>query len=242
MSIKNSRLLASGCSYTSYCWSTWADILGREFNSYSRVGIGGCDNATVARSIVKHARPQDVVIVLWTSFDRWSFYSEEPYLMPNKDPTNHWRHQGSAVLKSKEFFVNYYHPVERFQTTMDYIQLIDLHSKSVGYSAYHFAAFPLFHAETDIKNDPRLEEIYKGFQIDNNCLLDISLETFRQQNHNIHTSHRYNKNDSHPTPLAHWDYVETVIAPRLGVELDPSNKSNIVQEHENLIQRGITIR
>ena len=242
MSIKNSRLLASGCSYTSYCWSTWADILGREFSSYSQVGVGGCDNATVARSIVKHAQPQDTVIILWTSFDRWSFYNDDPWPMPNKDRNNHWRHQGSSSLKSKEFIVNYYHPVERFQTTMDYIQLVDLHSKSVGYSAYHFTAFPLLRAEGESMNNPLLSEIYERVQINNNHLLDISLEIFRQENYPLRTDNRYTKGDLHPTPLCHWDYVENIIAPKLGVELDQNNKSRIVKEQDNLTQRGITIR
>ena len=240
--VKNSRLLASGCSYTSYCWSTWADILGQEFDSYSQVGIGGSDNATVARSIIKHAQPHDTVVIMWTSFDRWSFYNDDPWPMANKDPNNHWRHLGSSALKSKEFVVNYYHPVERFQTTMDYIQLVDLHSKSVGYSAYHFTAFPLLCAEGESIDDPLLYEIYKRFQINNNYLLDISLEMFRRENYNIRPSHRYTKEDTHPTPLCQWDYAENIIAPKLGIELDQSKKSNIIKEHENLIQRGVTIR
>lgn len=245
MSIKNGRLLASGCSYTAYCWSTWADILGREFSSYYQAGLSGTDNATVARSIIKHAQPTDTVVVMWTSFDRWSFYKDEPWILPNKDRNNHWRHyvhMGSVTERNKDFVANYYHPVERFQTTMDYIQLIDLHSKAVGYTAYHFAAFPLFHAETVVSDDPRLEEIYKNFQINNNYLLDISLETFKQKNYNIRTNNRYTKGDTHPTPLCHWDYVENIIAPRLGIELDQNNKPRIVKEQDNLLQRGITIR
>jgi hypothetical protein len=245
VSIKNGRLLASGCSYTAYCWSTWADILGQEFSSYHQVGLSGTDNATVARSIIKHAQPTDTVVVMWTSFDRWSFYKDETWILPNKDRNNHWRHyvhMGSVTERTKDFVVNYYHPVERFQTTMDYIQLVDLHSKAVGYTAYHFAAFPLFHAETDVSDDPRLEEIYKNFQINNNYLLEVSLETFKQKNYNIRTNNRYTKGDTHPTPLCQWDYVENIIAPRLGIELNQSNKPRIVKEQDNLLQRGITIR
>ena len=241
MSIKNSRLLASGCSYTSSCWSTWADILGQEFNSYRQLGIAGSDNATVARSIIKQAHPQDTVVILWTSFDRWSFYSDKPYVMANKDKTNHWIHNGTSSLKSKEFIVDYYHPVERFQTTMDYIQLVDFHSKSIGYSAYHFTAFPLFGNVVE-PVDTLLPELYKQVQINNNYLLDISLEQFRRENYDLQFSYRYAKKDNPPTPLCHWDYVEQVIAPRLAIKLDPSKKSSIIKEQDNLLQRGITIR
>jgi hypothetical protein len=244
MSIKNSRLLTSGCSYTAYCWSTWADILGREFNSYKQVGISGSDNATIARSIIKNSRPGDTAIILWTSFDRWSYYSEEPWPMPNKDPNNHWVHMGSIITRSKDFVVNYYHPVERFQTTMDYIQLVDLHSKAVGYNAYHFLAFPLFRAESDAnpEDNPLLYEIYKNYQINNDYLTDISLEEFKRENYNIFTTHRYTKNDPHPTPLCQWDYAEKIIAPKLGIELDQNNKPGIIKEQENLVERRITLR
>ena len=125
---------------------------------------------------------------------------------------------------------------------MDYIQLVDLHSKSVGYSAYHFTAFPLLRAEGESMNNPLLSEIYERVQINNNHLLDISLEIFRQENYPLRTDNRYTKGDLHPTPLCHWDYVENIIAPKLGVELDQNNKSRIVKEQDNLTQRGITIR
>jgi hypothetical protein len=235
------RMLASGCSYTDYCWSTWANILGQQFDSYQQVGTGGADNATVARSIVEHARSGDTVIVMWTSFDRWSTYQEKVYPMP-KDANNHWRHVGSLACWDKEFFTKYYNPVERFQTTMDYVQLVDLHSKSVGYTAYHFSAFPFLSGETGIPIDTRLQEIYQHYQIDNNYLLEISLGEFRIENYNFTTNHTYTKHDTHPTPLCHWDYTEKIIAPKLNIMLNNVFKSDIISEQKNILQNGITIR
>jgi hypothetical protein len=239
--MKPNRLLASGCSYTDYCWSTWADIIGTEFAEYRQTGMGGADNATIARSIVSNACPGDIVVVMWSSYDRWSFYSEKDYPMP-KDSNNHWRHLGAASILDKHFFVNYYHKVERFQTTMDYVQLVDLHSQVNGYTAYHFSAFPFFLGETEKNVDPRIVEIYNRYNIKNNYLTEISLYEYRLKNYNILTSHKYTTGDTHPTPLCHYEYMKEYIAPKLGISLTPNKKFSIIKEQDNLINHGITIR
>jgi len=239
----NGRLLASGCSFTDYCWSTWADILGKEFQQYMQVGTGGCDNATIARSIIDNAKPGDTVVILWTSFDRWSGYLDEGYPMP-KDQNNHWRHRGSLLRWDKKFYVDYFHPVERFYATIDYINLVNSHSQVHGYQAYHFPAFPLLLAELYDSADSRNIEIYDRYrnQIKNNYLDETALSEFRENHYKIRTSNKYSKDDTHPTPLCHWEYLEKVIAPKLNVTLDQTKKDKIMQEHENLIKHGIIIK
>ena len=225
------RLLASGCSYTDYYWTTWADVLGAEFKEYRQVGQGGCDNAFIARSIVDNARPNDVVVVMWSSYDRWSFYSDQLQPVP-KNSNNHWNFIGSLARWDKQFYVKYYHRVERFQTTMDYVQLVDLHSQANGYTVYHFSAFPFFLAETEKDIDPRLLEIYNKYNIKNNYLTcKVSLQEFRDQNYNL----IINGYDPHPTPLCHWDYAEQIIAPKLKIALTQEHKSSIIKEQQDLL-------
>jgi hypothetical protein len=227
------RLLASGCSSTDYAWSTWADILGAEFSEYRQVGMGGADNAFIARSVIEHARPNDTVVIMWTSYDRWSFYSDKVLPVP-KDPNNHWNHVGSIALWDKLFFVKYYHKVERFQTTMDYIQLVDLHSQVTGYTVYHFSAFPLFLAETEKNVDPRIVEIYNKYHINNSFLTEIpALHEFREKNYNILVG----GDNPHATPLCHWDYAEQYIAPRLNIQLSQERKQSIIKEQQDLISK-----
>lgn len=228
------RLIASGCSYTDYYWTTWADVIGPEYSEYHQVGMGGADNAFVARSVVNTARPGDTVIVMWSSYDRFSRYSDQVIPLP-KDPNNHWEHVGSAVLWDKVFFVNYYHRVERFHTTMDYVQLVELHSKSVGYDVYHFSAFPFFLAETEKNIDPRIVDIYNRYDIKNNYLTSVlSLSEFREANYNM----LINGNDNHPTPLCHWDYAEQIIAPVVGIQLCQARKASVIDEHHRIINNN----
>jgi len=243
------RLLTSGCSYTATGpWSTWADILGNHYESYKNVATSGSDSATAARAVIKHAKENDTVIILWTSYDRWSFYLDEPD-NSSRFKNQKWRHAG-ALSKDKIFFTEYYHPVERFQTMIDYILLIDSHSRVNNYRAYHFSAFPLFSGENYAmpefreEADPRLVSSYSNVKnsLINNYLEEISCEDFRIKNFDITVKNIHGHNDTHPTPLCHWEYLEKVIAPKLRITLDQTKKHKIMQEHENLIKHRITIR
>lgn len=243
------RLLTSGCSYTaSGPWSSWADILSSGFETYKNLGEAGCDNATVARSVIGNAQCNDTVVIMWTSYDRWSFYDEKGHSMVN-GRTSYWTHAGALAL-NKPFFADYYHPVERFQTTLDYIMLVDLHSRVNNYQAYHFNAFFQltgenyqwgFGPEPDVNGLGNIYNKIKG-DIKNNYLEDISMEQFRLTHFDLTVNHRYSRNDSHPTPLCHWEYVEKIMAPRLNIALDQNLKQNIIQEQENLVKYGKTIR
>ena len=232
------RLLASGCSFTEYCWSTWADILGLSFVDYKNVGCAGADNAYIARSIVSNAQKGDTVVVMWTGFDRWSMYFPEQTFPARGNPDNHYRHQGpGALVRDKVFFTKYYQPVERFQTTIDYVQLVDLHSQVHGYTAYHFPAFPWLLAETAKEIDPEIQKINESLKIKNNYLNEISLFDLRIQNkQEFITGHKYTPSgDLHPTPMTHLDYVKEIIAPNLGIDLTSVDYSSIVAEQRDVL-------
>ena len=233
------RLLTSGCSFTKHCWTTWADILAKSYDEFLNVGFGGSDNASIARSIINHARQNDIVVILWSGYDRWSFYSDENVFNHSGNDL-HWKHVGCIQSVSKDFFVNYYHPVERFQTTIDYIQLVDLHSKANNYTVYHFSAFPFYRGEMEKNTDPRLVDIYKQYNITNNYLLEISLDEFTDTHEDRPmVYHKYSPvGDNHPLPMANYHYVEQIIAPRVGIDLNSDQLSSIIKEQENIVTHG----
>lgn len=234
------KLLTSGCSYTRHCWTTWAEILSQCFDKFENLAYGGSDNATIARSVINAAQPGDTVVILWSGYDRWSFYSEDVIPTHSADEL-HWKHVGCLMSISKDFFVNYYSPIERFQTTMDYIQLVDLHSKTNNYTVYHFSAFPFFLGEIHKEVDTRLVDIYKKYNIANDNLTEISLDEFTNLKYLTRpiVKHVYNSHgDSHPLPSAHWEYVEKIIAPKMKIHLNNDSFSSIIVEENNIINHG----
>ena len=70
-----SRLFAFGCSFTNYRWSTWADCLAPEFDSFENWGQAGGGNHYIFNSVMEadqrhHFGTGDTVIVCWTSSTR----------------------------------------------------------------------------------------------------------------------------------------------------------------------------
>lgn len=81
------RLFAFGCSFTKYSWPTWADILGREFDSYQNWGQVGAGNQFIANSLIEcHLKNRitkdDTVAIMWTSLSREDRYVEDRWVTP----------------------------------------------------------------------------------------------------------------------------------------------------------------
>jgi len=91
------RLFTFGCSYTSYIWSTWADILGQSAEEFQNWGMSGTGNQFIFNSVYEcnqrnHFRPGDTVIVCWTNIMRDDRYTHDwntlgnIYTQPLYDP------------------------------------------------------------------------------------------------------------------------------------------------------------
>jgi hypothetical protein len=73
------RLFAFGCSFTNYRWSTWADCLAPEFDSFENWGQSGAGNHFIFNSVMEadqrhHFNANDTVIVCWTGIHRDDWY------------------------------------------------------------------------------------------------------------------------------------------------------------------------
>lgn len=81
------RLFSFGCSFTSYHWPTWADILGREFSYYENWGQSGGSNQFIFYSLIEcisknQICANDTVIVMWSTTEREEFYRAGAWILP----------------------------------------------------------------------------------------------------------------------------------------------------------------
>ena len=86
------RLFTFGCSYTSYVWSTWADILGQSAQEFQNWGMLGTGNQFIFNSVYEcnqrnRLQPSDTVIVCWTNAMRDDRY------------TNNWNTLGNIYTQ-----------------------------------------------------------------------------------------------------------------------------------------------
>jgi hypothetical protein len=218
------RLITAGCSFTKHCWPTWADYLGKHYEWHKQLGRGGHDNANIARSVINTAKQGDTVIIMWTGYDRWNTYDNE------------WQHNG-CLVGDKMFYTNYYSPVERFTTTMDYIQLVDKDSKLKGYTCYHFNAFNWFLSETHNEIPERITDIFMDYDdISNLFVMGQSLLEYQEKNNELFTvSHKYDRKDTHPTPITHWNYLNKHIVPKLTVTIDSTHNEHVINDQNEVM-------
>ena len=208
-------LWTSGCSYTQYCWPTWANYLGQHYDRHVQRGQCNVDCATIGRNIYyQDIQPGDHVAIAWTGFDRFTFYSD----------AEGW--YGGNCTSDKTFFTNYYHPYERFSSMLDMMYLLEQDSKARDYEIWHFAAFPFLTAETMMDVHKKIQEKYNLFEDKfKNFFVENNLWDFREDQGTIIVQHKYNEHDNHPTPQCHWDWLSQTVAPAMNISLhDLSNE------------------
>ena len=74
-----SRLFTFGCSFTRYCWPTWAEIMALDFHQCQNWGHVGGGNHFIFYSLIEaiareKIQTSDTVAIMWTSVgreDRW---------------------------------------------------------------------------------------------------------------------------------------------------------------------------
>ena len=78
------RFFAFGCSYTYYCYPTWADIVGTQFDEYYNQALFGAGNDFIAQMVyetdyLKKFNTNDTVVVLLTSPTRYDSYIDQTW-------------------------------------------------------------------------------------------------------------------------------------------------------------------
>jgi len=91
------RLFTFGCSYTLYCWPTWADLLGLKFDEYQNWAQSGGGNRFIFERLVeantRHKfTAEDIIIVQWTTHQRHDYYREGWWAGGNIFSSEHFDH------------------------------------------------------------------------------------------------------------------------------------------------------
>jgi hypothetical protein len=78
------RLFTFGCSFTSYGWPTWADILGREANSFENWARPSAGNHHILVSLAEclnknKVTSDDTIIILYSGISRIDFYQKNSW-------------------------------------------------------------------------------------------------------------------------------------------------------------------
>tara|TARA_B100000674_G_C37813182_1_gene902079 strand:- start:7 stop:813 length:807 start_codon:yes stop_codon:yes gene_type:complete len=86
---KYNRIFAFGCSFTNYCWPTWADIIAHENlkADYINRAMPGAGNSFILAHLSQAIRyhnigADDLVTIMWSTFYRHDSYREGKWHIP----------------------------------------------------------------------------------------------------------------------------------------------------------------
>ena len=159
------RLFAFGCSYTSYSWPTWADLLGLEFDYVENWGLSGIGNRAIAERVAEaNAKHQftkdDVVIIQWSSHLRNDFWHMES--LPER--IANWKTAGSIFnyinqkLYDKKWIKTFFFEPAYFMHTLNHISLTQGLLESTGCTWYMTSIGDVRNMGTDLRDNDGIGE------------------------------------------------------------------------------------
>ena len=140
---KYKRFFAFGCSFTSYSYPTWADIISVEMPraEYYNLGTSGSGNLLISNRIAQanckfKFCETDLIMVMWSSA-----YREDRYV------ENRWLSAGNVYTQShaydKNFVKNYCDPEGFVIRDMAILELTNSYLKGLPCDSYQFATSSL---------------------------------------------------------------------------------------------------
>ena len=202
----NKRFFSFGCSFTRWCWPTWSDYIGLNFDEYYNYGCGGADNKNILYRLLLADKKykftsDDTIMIMFTSFNRLSYV--------DKDFTIH--NIGDLVDDNLKL-----HPIGKnynFETAIydNYIAIQSaksiLESKNIKYELLQSMKHDFYHdnfeAGEDIKkNLDDCLDLFKYPVMENWCYENYDFMKEKVIWKDNHTQ------DGHPTMKHHLDFVK----------------------------------
>lgn len=214
------RLFTFGCSFTRYYWPTWAEMLGRHYDTFENWGNSGIGNRAIGERLIecivhKNITKDDTVIIQWTEFHRFDFHLPMP-LLPEG-----WS-QGGNMLTSTSVpseILTFWNERSFIMHSLNYINLAVRLLESIGCKWYMTSIRNLDQDASEFFEFIKYREVFRH----NNFLPPISefLKDYDFPSKELY-DHRNKKMivDDHPTPVAHHAWLAEILAPKLGITID----------------------
>lgn len=224
-----SRFFAFGCSFTSYYWPTWADILGQEFrDNFYNLGMCGAGNEFIFHKLIEaheryHFTSDDLIIICWSNFAREDRYKDNRWLRtgdiyrqsryPSEWIEKYFDFRG-ALLKSSNFIAGATHLLNSVGCEYMYTSMCKMSQVSESKTIFVDDEF------SDIFN------LYKKYYSQIN--ISMTEHLFGKDSLIINpmaTKIKYRETDKsavfdhHPTPKQHCQYLIDIILPTLKIKI-----------------------
>lgn len=216
------RFFAFGCSFTSYHWVTWADIVARQLNipSYN-AGSEGSDPAYTCNAILQcdkiyNFTDDDLLIVQWTNIHRQGMFDTK---------TLSWWTKVEKYFPKKDDLTWGFHNLAQMQLARKAYPFIQI---SMGNNwDYLHKWIDIFCKTKQHKN--RLTSYIKLYK---DCLICPNFYDSIMDSEWDYTQQKYGITDGHPLPSDHLKFVEE----QLNLPIDAHIKKRVWQNQNYIIK------
>jgi len=215
---KIKRIFVFGCSFTQYCWPTWANMLQKEMPEAEFYNFGLCGSGNISM-ICKISEmfykmkfnENDLVAVMWTTYCR-----EDRYVSKE----NGWMMVGNIFTQQtydKSFIEKFADPKGYMIRDLGLIVTATNWLRSQTFQTLLMPSVP-FDYQQDEK-DPNIKIILDNYSsilsTYPKSMLELELDFNFEWGH-IYYSDKDKKNqtkDYHPSPVRYWNYLKKVGLP-----------------------------
>jgi len=226
---KYKRFFAFGCSFTSYHWPTWADVLASEMPNAEFYNFGHCGggNSMISNRIAEancryKFTDTDLVVPMWTTFCREDRYR-----------TGQWMSTGNMFSQNEfdeEFVRKYCDPIGYLLRDLAIITVTSTYLKSLPSDSFMLNGVPYtYQMDIETAPYPKLKEILELYKdtisLTPPALVDLELGGEFKHGHEYSRMHNGDWYlDYHPNTLHYNGYLK-----KIGLPL--TSKSSMYTEH-----------
>lgn len=223
---KYKRFFTFGCSFTSYIWPTWADIMSKEMPDaeFYNLGKSGAGNLCISSRVAEANNrfkftDTDLVMVMFSSYTREDRWVEKE-----------WLTYGSVYV-NKVYSGDW---VKKFADERGYLirdaSLIDLttrYLKALPCDSICMMSVP-FSTDADTPNTNSVVP---------NDILKVYRDTFNKMSPSLYELELlgwdtgYKFNDGHPSPVKYYNYLE-----KIGMKFSESTKQYALDSTQILME------
>jgi len=206
------RLFTFGCSFTKYCWPTWADILGKEYEYFENWGCPGAGNQYIFNSLIEcikknNISKNDTIIIMWSSLgreDRWI-------------KSRGWVTPGSIYNQteySQEFVTKWADPKGYLIRDIAYISAVKIILESIGCNWEFISMVPIdYYDDSNIRSGKLIinDEIKTLYSSELSAIKPSIFTVIFKNNWASRAKYKPELPDDHPTPAEHLLYLNAVL-------------------------------
>src|SRR6056300_806741 len=211
------RLFIFGCSNSVWSWPTWAQILklyyvdkGYQVLNFAKPGIsniGILQTIQIAKEL-HQITDDDLVCVLWTTFDREDVISPGPRL---------------DLVSSNINIVNVEHYI--VSSSLAIVAANDI--VNINFNGFYLL-FDHNTIDTKWQKYPSIDYLFKKLTMCKQSLFSTHVDMLEKDERLTNFAESA---DSHSLPAVHLKYVENVVAPTLGIKIPKKIKDTINKLH-----------